>query len=191
MDTQNAKISLIPAPTLPTLSPPQQRFVQLYLETGIIKQSAQMAGVALETARKWILQKKIRRHLDHFRAKTASKCHYTAEDVANEAARIGFMDAKDAFKDLKTDVENGEIVIDLADWEKIDGRLIKSVKQDVKDGIPVVRLEFWDKIAALRLLQDHFKGQDPERHIHVHLSPEDLEKRDITGAAAAYRDILD
>ena len=108
------------------------------------------------------------------------------EDVANEAGRIAFQDIKDTIPGLKYDNETGEAYVRAEDWENVDGKLIKSIKQEMRDGVSIVKLEFHDKIAALRLLQDHFKGVDGEKHLHVHLTPEDLAKRDIHGAAKEY-----
>jgi len=176
---------------LPKITQQQAVFVQLYLQTGILKYCAEQTRTSLPTLHRWLQLKKIRTHLQHYRSKIASKCPYTADDVANEAGRIAFQDLKDTIPGLKYDNETGEAYVTAAEWSQVDGRLIKSVKQDMKDGISVIKLEFWDKIAALRLLQDHLKSADPEKHVHFHLTPEDLASRDIHGAAAAYRALMD
>ena len=175
---------------LPKITQIQTNFIQLYLETGITKYCCDKLQISLDCGHKWLQLPKIKRHLQHFRSKTAAKCPYTLDDVALEAGRIAFQDIKDTIPGLKYDNETGEAFIKAEDWEKVDGRLIKSVKQDIKDGVSVIKLEFHDKIAALRLLQEHFKGIDPEKHLHVHLTPEDLAKRDIHGAAQAYHELM-
>ena len=176
---------------LPKITQMQANFVKMYLETGILPYCSEQLGTPLSTLDGWLRRKKVQTHLQHFRAKIASKCPFTADDVALEAGRIAFQDLKRTIPHIKYDNETGEAYVRAEDWENVDGRLIKSVKQDIKDGVSVIKLEFWDKIAALRLLQDHLKGGDPEKHVHFHLTPEDLAKRDIHGAAAAYQQLLD
>ena len=175
---------------LPKITQLQANFVKLYLETGIVKHCAEQLQTPIPTLYGWLELPKIKRHLQHYRAKTAPKCPFTAQDVALEAGRIAFQDIKDTIPGLKYDIETGEAFVTAQDWAQVDGRLIKSVKQDIKDGISIIKLEFWDKIAALRLLQEHFRGSETDKHVHVHLTAEDLEKRDIHGANDAYHELM-
>ena len=176
---------------LPKISDIQLLFVKLYAQTPIVSYCTERVQVSLDAGHKWLRQKKIKVHLRHWQEKLCPKCPFTADDVASEAARIGFYDIKNAIPSAKFDNNSKEVLIKLADWDKVDGRVVKSVKHDIKEGCEVLRLTFHDKIAALRLLQDHLKGGDPEKHVHVHLTAEDLAKRDIHGAAAAYQQLLD
>ena len=177
-------------PVLPKISEIQAKFVILWLQTPIRDYCAEELGVSLSAVHRWLNQKKVKTHLAHFRGKIPSKCPYTLIDVASEAARIGFFDIKKVIPEAEFNNTTKEVTIKLEDWAKVDGRVVKSVKQDIKDGCEVLRLTFHDKISALKLLQENLRGNEGEKHLHVHLTPEDLEKRDIHGAADAYRELM-
>lgn len=177
-------------PVLPEISELQAKFVHLWLQTPIRSYCAEELQISLSAVHRWLNQKKVKAHLRHFRGKIASKCPYTLEDVASEAARIGFFDIKKVIPEAQFDNNSKEVTIRVEDWDKVDGRVVKSVKQDIKDGCEVLRLTFHDKISALKLLQDNLRGVEGEKHLHVHLTPEDLEKRDINGAVNAYDELM-
>ena len=178
---------------LPRITDNQAKFVTLYLETPILKYCAEQLGTSLSTLYTWLKRKNVNTHLQHYRAKIAEKCPFTLEQVANEAGRIAFYDVKQHIKAINQDpsATNDSFLMSYKDLDKLDGRALKNVKEKLVDGVPMVVVEPYEKDKFLRILADILKSQDPEKHVHVHLSAEDLAKRDIHGAAQAYQELMD
>lgn len=174
-------------PVLPKISTLQHRFLQLYAETPLLQYCSDKLNTPLETLRGWLSKKKVQVNLQHYQAKIAEKCPYTLEQVAMEAARVAFYDPKQHIEAINS--ENGEFLIKYKDLDKIDGRAIKNIREKIVDGVSMVVIEPYEKDKFLRILADILKNQT-EQHLHVHLTPEDLAKRDINGAADAYRELM-
>src|SRR5690606_26095302 len=117
---------------------------QAAIRAGYSKKSAAQQGCAL--LKDPNVQKRVN-ELKHAREKT---CAMSAMQVIEELARIASADIKTIVKLEKGD-KDGWYWLSMADWDKVDGRLISEIviEKETKNQPPRAKVKLWPKVAAL------------------------------------------
>ena len=149
-------------------NPMEEKFAQLYFETGNKSKAAMDAGFTNTPGSAgtygYRLSKKVHiiQRIEELKAESAFRVGITKDRVLEELARIAFADMKDFLKFRtavkQVGVDDGEPVfdyaqiIDMKDSDEVDGRVIQSVSVDSKG---TFKFTLHPKQAALEKLGQH------------------------------------
>lgn len=176
----------------PTLLDKYDNFVNIYLLTCNLSITARKCGIAVNTANKWFQRPEVKDAIVRRQATIAQKCDVTVEECLNELQRIAFFDHKDYLKNFKVDPSSGEYGATLKDFEEMDTRALQEVSCKINaQGIPYVQIKPYNKVDALKELMNRIQGTGGDKHLHLHLNPEEMRNMSTKDATAAYQQLVE
>jgi hypothetical protein len=168
----------------------EQIFVNIYPLTYNVYLTARKCGITNKTAFKYLRKPAVKAAIATVTEKVAQRCEVTAEECMNELYKIAFFDHKSYLEKFSPDPENGEMGIKLKDLEEMDTSALQEISVKVSGGIPYIVAKPYNKVEALKELMNRLQGTNGDRHLHLHLSPEEMKKVSAQEAASTYQQLV-
>lgn len=172
------------------LSEQHKEFVALYLLTYSPKRVADKMRVHWRTTHEWLKREDVNNAIAEKRDEIQQRCDITVEECLNELSKIAFFDHKDYAKAFKKNPENGEFGVDLKEWDEMDTSAIQEMNIKIQDGVPIFTMKPYNKLEALKELINRLSGTNGDKHLHLHLKPEDLAKMDSKESSSNYQQLV-
>ena len=147
-------------------------------------------GVSTVTIHNWLKRKDVDAAIQERREEVQQRCDVTLEECLNELAEIAFFDHKSYATGFQTDPSTGKFGVDLDQWENMNTRAISKMEVKVQDGVPIFSMQPYNKVEALKELMNRIEGTNGDKHLHLHLKPEDMAKMDSKESSNNYQQLV-
>ncbi len=176
---------------VPVITDDKLEFINLYLLSYNVPRVAKKCGIAKQTAYQWLKRPEVQKAILDRKDSVAQQCDITVQECMNELAKIAFFDHKSYASDFKFDIEAGEFGCTLEDWRNMDTSALQEVSCKVNaQGIPYIVFKPYDKINALKELMNRLEGTNGDKHLHLHLTPEEMKDKSAQEIASDYQQLL-
>jgi len=173
------------------LKPEQNAFINCLLLSNNRKMAAQKTGISISTAKNWLKEPNVKREIQNRIQSAKQRCDITLDECLNELGKIAFFDFKDIATDFKHKLQDGELGLTFEEFEDMDTSVIQEMTVKLNaQGIPYIVVKPYNKVEALKELLNRLSGGGGEKHLHLHLSKEDMKGKTAQELAANYQRLV-
>lgn len=166
-------------------------FLSIYMVNNNALKAAERCGVSRRTAWNWLQRDDVNKAMAEKRLEIQQRCEVTIDECLNELAKIAFFKHSDYASNFKVDPESGEIGVTLEEFNEIDTSAIQEMSCKINaQGIPYVVIKPYNKIEALKELLNRLEGTNGDKHVHLHLTPEEMSKMNSKETSSNYQQLV-